>query len=162
MADELFEKLQPINIRYRPHVGKAQDQRTLPLKLLVVGDFSVGNNTLPLSGRKALEVNQDNFDQRLASQNIKMELSVPNRLSNEEGARLPVALEIKRLKDFDPDQVVEQVPALQKLLQMRRVLERMKMQFINEEEFRKNLAKLVNDPEAARAFVHALEDRKNG
>lgn len=162
MADELFEKLQPINIRYRPYVGKALEQRALPLKVLVLGDFSAGNNDQPLSGRKALEINQDNFDQRLASQNIKLEMSVPNRLTNEEGARLPVKLEIKRLKDFDPDQVVQQVPALQQLLQMRRVLERMKMQFINEEGFRKQLAQLANDPEAARAFVRALEQKKNG
>lgn len=162
MADELFEKLQPINIRYRPHTGKAQEQRALPLKVMVLGDFSAGNNTQPLSERKALEVTPDNFDQRLASQNVRLELSVPNRLTSEEGARMPVKLEIKRLKDFDPDQVVQQVPALQQLLQVRRVLERMKTQFINEEGFRKQLAQLAGDPEAARAFVQALEQKKLG
>lgn len=163
MADELFEKKQPINIRYRPYIGKALEQRMLPLKLLVLGDFSVGNNpTKSVSDRKALEITQDNFDSRIASLGIKLEFSVPDRLSDEDGARLPVSLQINKLKDFEPDQIVQQIPKLQMLLQKRRVLERMKQQFVNEETFRKQLAQLAADPDAAKAFLESLEQRQLG
>ena len=158
--DELFEKMQPINIRYRPYLGKAQEQRSLPLKLLVLGDFSAGNNAKSLTQRKSLEITPHNFDSRLKEQNIKLGFSVPNRITNEAGAQLPIRLEIRRLEDFEPDQIVQQVEPLRQLLEMRRILERMKMQFLNEETFRQQLQQLATDPEAARAFGLALEQRK--
>lgn len=162
MSDhELFEKLQPINIRYKPYLGKAQEQRSLPLKLLVMGDFSSGNNANALTQRKALEITPHNFDARLKEHNIKLRLSVPNRLTDEAGARMAVTLEINSLDDFEPDQIVQQVEPLRHLLNMRRILERLKMQYLNEESFRKQLDQLATDPDAARAFVRAIEQRND-
>lgn len=156
---DLFEKQQPINIRYRPYLGKAQEQRSLPLKLLVLGDFSAGNNNTALSSRKALEITPHNFDERLREHNIQLSFSVPNRLTDEVGARMAVKIKISSLDDFDPDRLVHQVEPLRRLLEMRRILERLKMQYLNEEGFRKQLSALTSDPEAAITFVRALEQR---
>lgn len=155
-----FDRLQPINIRYVPDTGGQTEQRSLPLKLLVLGDFSAGNNPQGLSQRKALDVNPYNFDERLKSQNVKIEMSLPDRISNEPGARMRVDLKFQSMKDFEPDRLVQQIEPLRQLLEMRRILEQLKMQYMNDESFRQQLGRLARDPDAARAFLLAIEQRK--
>lgn len=148
-----------INIKYSPATDGAREQKEIPLKLLVVGDFSAGSNPTRLSGRKALSIDKYNFDERLAAQDIELNLSVPDRVSSEEGASLRCNLKIRGMKDFSPDSVVQQVDGLRQLIELRGILEKLKQQYINEEDFRVALRSILKDPETTRAVLAELKMR---
>ncbi|SUG34731.1 type VI secretion protein, family [Salmonella enterica subsp. arizonae] len=51
-----------INLKLDLHTGGASKKTELPLKLLVAGDFSNGQESAPLSERKKINLNKNNFD----------------------------------------------------------------------------------------------------
>ena len=50
-----------INIKYRPATGDATEEKELPLKLLMMGDYTLRNDATPLEERKPVQVDKDNF-----------------------------------------------------------------------------------------------------
>ena len=109
MADSVVPK-ERVNIRYRPATGNVKEDVELPLKLLVVGDFTQKPDERPVEERELSNVNKDNFDEVLKSQHLSLDLSVDDKL-NDGGAdeKLAVNLKFERLKDFEPEAVVRQV-----------------------------------------------------
>lgn len=148
-----------INIRYTPATGDAKEEKELPFAALILGDFSGGNNPAEFSARKALDIHKHNFEERLAAQNLSMDLSVPDRLSAEEGARMQVHLDIRGMKDFSPDAIVQQVDRLKQLVELRGLLESLKEQFMNEKEFAAALRGILKDPETTQAILQELKIR---
>jgi type VI secretion system protein ImpB len=138
-----------VNIVYRPATGDAKEEVELPLKLLVMGDFTGGADDTPLEKRAATNIDKDNFNEVLKSQGIGVKLTVPNRLSGKEGDEMGVKLDFSSMKDFGPEAVAAQVPELKKLLDLRDALKALKSPMSNVPEFRKKIQALVKD-EAAR------------
>ncbi len=138
-----------VNIVYRPATGDAKEDVELPLKLLVMGDFTGAPDDRPLEKREPVNIDKDNFDEVLKSQNIGLNVTVPNRLSGKEGDEMSVKLNIGSMKDFGPEAVAEQVPELKKLLELREAIRALKSPMSNIPEFRKKIQELVKD-EAAR------------
>ena len=141
-----------VNIVYKAHVGDAQEEKELPFKTMVVGDFTGRADSTPVEERKLNEIDKDNFDDVLASQNIEVKASVPNTLSEEEGATLAVDLKVKSMKDFGPEAVAKQVPELAKLLELREALAALRGPLGNVPSFRKKIQGIIKD-EAQRAAV---------
>jgi type VI secretion system protein ImpB len=81
----------------------------------------------------------------LSASNVRMQAVVPNRLSDDPDAQLAVDLDFKRIKDFDPDAIVEKVPELKKLMELRDALKALKGPLGNVPEFRKKIQELVTD-----------------
>ena len=50
-----------VNIVYRPALGDAQEQIELPLKLLIMGDFTGKEDDRMLEDRETVEIDKDNF-----------------------------------------------------------------------------------------------------
>lgn len=148
-----------INIKYKPATGNMKEQRELPMKTLVLGDFSAGNPELELEERKPLDINKFNFEDRLKAQNLSMELSVPDRLSEEEGARMKMTLKFNSMKDFGPDAIIQQNERLRQLLELRNILAQLKEQYMNEADFRKQLSMIIKDPEMTKAILNELNMR---
>ncbi|WP_049612791.1 type VI secretion system contractile sheath small subunit, partial [Yersinia mollaretii] len=67
-----------INIKLDLHTGGAQKKMELPLKLLVMGDYSNGQEQRPLSEREKLNINKNNFNSVLAEFQPSLKLSVPD------------------------------------------------------------------------------------
>lgn len=136
-----------VNIRYRPATGDAKEDVELPHKLLVIDDFTGRADDTPVAERKRVDVSKDTFNDVMRSQNLALDLKVPNRLA--EGAdagELAVTLKIGTLKDFEPEQVAQQVPELNALLELRRALTALKGPVGNMPAFRKALEKILADP----------------
>ncbi len=114
-----------INITLDVDTGDAQKNKELPLKLLVFGDFSYGNNTIPLAQRERTSINKNNFDSVLASLSPKLALRVPNTIKNSR-EDLNVKLSFKQYEDFHPRRLVENIPELTRLLAMRNLLKELK------------------------------------
>ena len=75
-----------VNIVYKTDIGGAQEEVELPLKMLMLGDYTGREDDTPLEDRKPINIDKDNFNDVLKQQNIELSISVPDKLSGEEGA----------------------------------------------------------------------------
>jgi len=99
-----------VNIVYKPATGNAQEEVELPLKIMMVGDYTLRPDDQPVENRKPINVDKDNFNQVLGEQKLELNLGVSDKLSNEPGAEMAVNLKFKKLSDFTPEGVANQVP----------------------------------------------------
>jgi type VI secretion system protein ImpB len=148
--DQSVAPKERVNIVYKSQVGDAQEETELPLKILMVGDYTGRSDDTPLEDRKPINVDKENFNDVLAQQKLAVEASVPNRLVDEKDAQLTVKLEFKKLDDFAPEGIVNQVPELKTLLELRSALTALKGPLGNIPAFRKKIEALLGD-DAARA-----------
>ena len=90
-----------VNITYKPATGGAQEDVELPLKILMLGDFTGRADDRSVEERKPINVDKDNFDKVMAAQNLEAKISVKNRLSDEDRGDLSVDLKFSTLRDPD-------------------------------------------------------------
>jgi type VI secretion system protein ImpB len=135
-----------INIKYTAAIGDAQKEIELPLRMLVMGDFTGRADGTPLAERKATSVNKDNFAEVMSQQKLGAKVAVKDQLGGDADSQLSVDLKFDSLKDFTPGQIAHQVPELAKLMQVREALMTLKAD-LNKADFRKKLEQLVTDPE---------------
>jgi type VI secretion system protein ImpB len=147
-----------VNIVYKPSTGDAQEQVELPLKQLVLGDFTLREDDTPVEDIKPIRVDKDNFNDVLKGQNLSLQLAVPNRLAENapEDEQLPVSLKFQSIRDFEPDAIVEQVPELQQLIALRDSLKALKGPLGNLPDFRKQLQALMDDAGARERLLGEL------
>jgi len=134
-----------INIVYKPATGDAKEQIELPLKLLMLGDYTLRADETPVEDRQPIGIDKDNFNDVLKNQDLKLDLNVPNRLSGAEGDEMAVQVKFDSIKDFDPDRVARQVPELSQLLDLRDALTALKGPLGNVPAFRKKIQAVLAD-----------------
>lgn len=83
-------------------------------------------------------------------------MQVPDKLSGTPDAMLSADLKFNTLKDFGSDALVEMVPELAKLMQLREALKALKGPLSNIPNFRKKLQDLVNDEKTREALLQEL------
>ena len=144
-----------INITFKPAIGGAQEEVELPLKLLVLGDFTQREDVRKLEDRKPIAINQNTFDEVLAKQALSLTVNVPNRLQERaEADDLAIQVRINSMKDFNPASLVEQIPELHKLMALREALMALKGPLGNTPSFRKAIEQaLANDDSRARVLA---------
>ena len=145
-----------VNIVYKP-AGDAQEDVELPLRILMLGDFTGKEDDTPVEERKPINVDKDNFNDVLEEYKVGVDLSVPDTLSGEEGAEMAVSLKFKNIKDFTPEGVVGQVPELKTLLDLRNALNALKGPLGNVPAFRKKIQSIVQDERARDAIMAELQ-----
>lgn len=142
-----------VNIVYRPATGDAQAEVELPLKLLVVGDFTLRNSDQPVEEMSPISIDKDNFNDVLKAQKLELSLGIPaSRIDPkaDADAQVAVKLDINSINDFSPDAIVEKVPELRQMIALRDALKALKGPLGNIPDFRKRVQELVQD-ESARA-----------
>jgi len=137
-----------VNIVYRASVGDAKEDVELPLKTLVIGDFTGRPDDRPLEARDPISVDKDNFNDVMKAQGIQINITVPDRLSAQEDAEMNITLKLESLKDFSPDAIVEAVPELKRLLDLREALRALKGPLANVPAFRRRIQELVSNESA--------------
>jgi type VI secretion system protein ImpB len=138
-----------INITFKPATGGAQEEIELPLKLLAIGDYTLRKDDRKLEERKPISIDKMTFDDVLAKQALSLTLSVPNRLQDaKEGEELGVQLKVNEMKDFNPASLVDQVPELRKLMELRDALVALKGPLGNAPAFRKAIEGVLADDES--------------
>ena len=144
-----------VNIVYKPATGDAVEEKELPLKLLMMGDYTGRADDTPLGERKVISVNKDNFSDVMKGQDLNLKFGVENKLDDSPDAGdLAIDLKIETLKSFNPEEVAKQVPELKKLLDLRDALTALKGPLGNIPAFRKKTQQLVGD-DAAREKILA-------
>jgi type VI secretion system protein ImpB len=144
-----------VNITYKPATGDAQENIELPLKLMMMGDYTLSPDDRLLEDRKPINIDKDNFNDVMRNQNLSLKINVENKLS-EEGGQMAVDLKFDTLADFSPESVAKQIPETNKLLQLRTALQALKGPLGNVPEFRKKLQNLLDDISAREKLLQEL------
>lgn len=146
-----------VNIVYKSALGDAQEQVELPFRQLVLGDFTLREELTPLDERTPISVDKDTFPDVLKAQNLHLSLKIPNRLiDTEEEESLTVDLNFESIQDFQPDALVEKVPELKQLIELRNALKALTGPLGNVPDFRRRLENLVRDTEARTQLLNEL------
>ncbi len=112
-----------VSITYDVETNGAVETRELPFVVGVIGDFA-GNKPedkrQSLDEREFTQIDKDNFNEVMNRIGPELNLKVDNTLSEgEEETDLQVDLSFRSMKDFEPEQLVNQVEPLKKLLDTR-------------------------------------------
>ena len=146
-----------VNIVYRPATGDAREEVELPLKLMVLGDFTQREDDRSVEDRDPISVDKNNFNDVMKGQGLGMTVSVPNKLVEDDPeAQLAVTLRFENINDFTPDAIVRQVPELARLLELRESLKALKGPLANVPEFRRKVQEMVSDEKGRAALLSEL------
>ena len=122
----------------------------LPFVMGVMSDLS-GNNPgvekAKVDGRKFLDFDMDNFDNRMAAINPGVTMRVPNKLGDDPNEKMSVNLRFDKMADLTPVAVARQVPATAKLLEAREQLANLLRYMDGKVAAEDQLKKLLSDPE---------------
>lgn len=109
-----------VQITYDVEVNGAMQMKELPFVMGVMGDYSgKPDKPLPaLKDRKFVDIDRDNFDKVLSGMAPRLAFRVDDKLTGKD-QQLNVQLQFNNMDDFTPDNVVQQVEPLKKLLETR-------------------------------------------
>jgi type VI secretion system protein ImpB len=109
-----------VHITYDVEIGDAIEMKEIPFVMGVLSDLSgKPEEPLPrLRDRKFVNIDRDNFDDVLKGMKPHLAYRVDNKLANDD-SKLGVELRFESMDDFEPEQVVNQVEPLRKLLEAR-------------------------------------------
>jgi len=155
-SDQSVAPKERVNIVYKSQLGGAQEEMELPLKILMVGDYKGRRDDTPLDERKPINVDKENFNEVMAKQDLELNIQVADKLSAEKDDSLNLDLQFKSLADFGPEGIVNQVPELKKLLELRAALTALKGPLGNIPAFRKKIQALLGDAEGRRKLMLEL------
>ena len=146
-----------VQITYDVEIGGAIELKELPFVVGVLGDFA-GNPEEPLPGlknRKFVEIDRDNFNQVMAGMRPRISYAVENKLQND-GTRLGLDLRFNSIEDFDPDNVVQQVEPLRKLVEARRRLSDLRSKMDGNEKLENLLTDILSNTDSQKQLSEAL------
>lgn len=154
-----IERVRPprVNITYDVEVGGAIELKELPFVLGVMGDF-VGKPEEPLPAfkqRKFIEIDPDNFNQVMAGMKPRLAFNTENKLQDD-GSKLGVDLKFNSIEDFDPDNVVQQVEPLQKLVEARQKLSDLLSKMDGNEKLENILNDVISNADKQKELSNAL------
>ncbi len=137
-----------VQITYDVEIGDAIETKELPFVLGVLGDYS-GNPTAPLpklKERKFVDIDRDNFDDVLKGVAPRLAFRVENKLKND-GTQMGMELNFSKLEDFEPQNVVNQIEPLKRLLEVRTRLSDLKNKISGNDKFEELLDEIMRDTE---------------
>jgi type VI secretion system protein ImpB len=130
----------------------------LPFVMGVMADLSgnaPGVDKADVAQRKFLDIDMDNFENRMAAIQPGTNFRVRNKLGEATDEKMQVNLRFNKMDDFKPAQVARQVPALAKLLEARDQLKNLQLYMDGKADAEKKLRELLKDP----ALMAALQER---
>lgn len=168
MSASIHEKLARVrrprvHITYEVETEGAEVVRELPFVVGVVGDFS-GDPTTPLrpfAERRFIQIDRDNFDEVMRRMAPGLSLKVANTLKGNDET-MAVDLAFGSIEDFEPQRVVDQVPALKALLETRNRLRDLMSKADRSEELEALLERILKSNEELSALNAELASKKEG
>src|SRR6185369_15250233 len=144
-----------VQIEYDVELYGAQKKVELPFVMGVMADLSgKPAEALPDVGdRKFLDIDIDNFDERLKSCKPRVAFQVPNTLTGE--GNLSVEMNFESMDDFSPAAVARKVDSLNKLLGARTQLANLLTYMDGKGKAEDLIGKLLQDPELLKSLATA-------
>ena len=144
-----------VQIEYDVEIYGSQKKVQLPFVMGVLADLSGKpvDPLAPVADRKFLEIDVDNFDNRMKAMKPRVAFRVPNTLTGE--GELSVDLTFESMDDFSPAAVARKVDALNRLLQARQQLTNLMTYMDGKTGAEDLIAKVLNDPSLLQALAAA-------
>lgn len=144
-----------VQIEYDLEVYGAQKKINLPFVMGVMADLSgkPAEALPPVADRKFLEIDVDNFDDRMKSMKPRVAFQVPNTLTGEGNMSVDVTFE--SMADFSPAAVAKKVEPLAKLLEARTQLANLLTYMDGKSGAEQLVSKVMNDPTLLKALATA-------
>ena len=144
-----------VQIEYDVELYGAEKKVQLPFVMGVMSDLS-GNPVEPLppvADRKFLEIDIDNFDERLKAMKPRASFRVPNTLTGE--GNLNVDITFESMDDFSPAAVARKVDGVKQLLEARNQLSNLITYMDGKTGAEELIARAINDPSLMQALAAA-------
>jgi len=135
-----------VQIEYDVELYGAEKKVQLPFVMGVVSDLA-GKSEVPQPGiadRKFLEIDVDNFDERMKSMAPRAAFTVPNTLSGE--GNMAVDMTFESMDDFSPAAIAAKVEPLKELLDARTQLSNLMTYMDGKSGAEDLIAKITQDP----------------
>jgi type VI secretion system protein ImpB len=151
-----------VQIEYDVELYGAEKKIQLPFVMGVMADLSgkPADPLQPVADRKFLDIDVDNFDDRLKSMKPRVAFQVPNTLTGE--GNLSVDITFERMDDFSPAAVARKVDALNKLLEARTQLSNLLTFMDGKSGAEQLIAQVLNDPTTLKALAAAPKPQDAG
>ena len=135
-----------VQIEYDVELYGAEKKIQLPFVMGVLADLSgkPAEPLAPVADRKFLEIDVDNFDNRMKAMKPRAAFQVPNTLTGE--GSLNVELTFESIDDFSPAAVARKVDALSKLLETRQQLANLITYMDGKSGAEELVSRLLSDP----------------
>jgi type VI secretion system protein ImpB len=144
-----------VQIEYDVEVYGAEKKIQLPFVMGVMADLSgqPADPLAPVAERKFLEIDVDNFDERLKAMKPRVAVQVPNTLTGE--GNLSVEMTFESMDDFTPAAIARKVGSLNKLLEARSQLSNLMTYMDGKTGAEDLIAKLLAEPALMQALTSA-------
>jgi type VI secretion system protein ImpB len=135
-----------VQIEYDVEVYGSEKKVQLPFVMGVLSDLSgkPAEPLPPIADRKLLEIDVDNFNDRLKSMKPRAAFQVANTLTGE--GNLNVDITFESMDDFSPAAVAKKVAGLDKIVEARTQLSNLITYMDGKTGAEELIAKLINDP----------------
>jgi type VI secretion system protein ImpB len=142
-----------VQIEYDVELYGASKKIQLPFIMGVLSNLSgkPADPLAPVAERKFLEIDVDNFDDRLKGMRPRVAFTVPNTLTGE--GNLAVDMTFESLEDFAPDAIARKVEPLRRLLEAREQLSNLLSYMDGKDGAETLIGKLLNDPALREALA---------
>jgi type VI secretion system protein ImpB len=142
-----------VQIEYDVEVYGAEKKVELPFVMGVMADLSgkPAEALPPVADRKFLEIDVDNFDDRLKACKPRVAFQVPNTLTGE--GNISVEMSFDSMEDFSPAAVARKVDSLNKLLQARTELANLMTYMDGKDKAEELVGKLLNNPDLMKSLA---------
>ena len=144
-----------VQIEYDVEVYGAEKKVQLPFVMGVLADLSgqPEEPMAPVADRKFLEIDVDNFDERLKSMKPRVAVQVPNTLTGE--GNISIDMTFESMDDFTPAAIARKVGSLNKLLEARSQLSNLMTYMDGKTGAEELIAQLLNEPALMQALTSA-------
>ncbi len=144
-----------VHISYDVETYGARKSVELPFVMGVISDLSGKSEVAKkdLKDREFSEFDVDNFDKRMAAIAPRAAFLVENEIEGE--GKLGVDLTFKKMEDFEPGKIAENVPALAKLLEARQQLNDLLIMMDGKQDATELLDKVLKDENLLKALSEA-------
>lgn len=144
-----------VHIEYDVELYGAEKKVELPFVMGVMADLSgkPAEALPPVTKREFLDIDVDNFDDRLKACKPRVAFQVPNTLTGEGNVSVDITFE--SMDDFSPAAVARKVDALNKLLQARTELSNLLTYMDGKDDAETMLSQLLNNPELMKSLASA-------
>ena len=144
-----------VQIEYDVELYGAEKTIQLPFIMGVMADLSgkPEDPLVPVNDRSFLEIDVDNFDDRLKAMKPRVAFQVPNVLTGE--GNLSIDLTFENMDDFSPAAVASKVDGLSNLLQARTQLANLLTYMDGKGGAEDLIAKALNDPALLQSLASA-------
>ena len=145
-----------VNITYKPATGNAKEEVELPLKLLMLGDYTQRPGSASARGSQADQRRQGQLPEGDGEQKLALNFAVKDKLVRGRGQRAQREPQVPPLSDIEPEAIAKQVPELKKLLELRAALTALKGPLGNEKAFRNKIQEILGDPAQRNKLMNEL------